>query len=126
MGRRRDMINLPVPAEIGEGLKREVRTAVGCQGLGHAKVSEPKAKNLDDGGRICRASEVGEKRPSRQTISVGQVLPSLTQQDVGPEALKREWGGGGSDPRPGEAPWVGRPRASGTEGTTGSGCQGHW
>ena len=26
----------------------------------------------------------------------------------------------------GEAPWVGRPHAGGTEGTTGSGCQGHW
>ena len=83
VGRRRDMINLPGSAEIGEALRREVRTVVGCQGLVHAKASEPTAKNLDDGGRICRASEVGETRPSRQTISVGQILPSLTREQVG-------------------------------------------
>ena len=50
-----------------------IRTIRFNPSLGHAKVSEPTAKDLDDGGRICRASEVGETRPSRQTISVGQV-----------------------------------------------------
>ena len=86
------MINLPVPAKIGKAMRREMQTIVGCQGLGKAKVSELMAENLDDGGGVRRPSKIRETRPSRQTISVGQVLPSLTREQVSTGARKREFG----------------------------------